>query len=168
MRISTEKLEALKKRARGGYKRGAAIANNAKPSAVAAVAGAIAAEAARYGEEKVDALKEHWWASGAVVMVAGHFVRRKSQAAGLGLVGAGAALLARGYRENEAAEAKTTTPAPVAKPLTAAEAGAFGMNRAAALLAARNVYRPQVQARRAPGFAPVNVNANRKRAALAL
>ncbi len=92
-----EKLDRLQKRVRT---LGAQAAKGWKMTGVEAVGGF----ASYYGlgalQEKVEFLQSHWYVTPAVLIGAGHFIKRKSPQIGAGLVFLGGFLGAQGYDQD--------------------------------------------------------------------
>jgi hypothetical protein len=121
-----EKIEHLQKRVRT---LGAQAAKGWKMTAVEAVAGAASYYALGALQEKVEFLQSHWYVTPAVLVGAGHFLKRKSAQLGAGLVFLGGFLGAQGY-DQDSADGSTdgtigTKPAEGFD--RAGDAGAWGM-----------------------------------------
>ncbi len=78
-------------------------AGDVKGTAISTGVGAVSGFAITKLAQQVPTLAQHWWAPGALLAVAGHFVKKKSPAAGAGLAGAAGAYLAMGYSLRPAA-----------------------------------------------------------------
>jgi hypothetical protein len=111
MKISQEKLDRLKSRAR---KVGSMAAAGWKDSAKAAGAGAASFYVADFASQKVEALRKDWWALPVAMAVGGHFLRRKSQVAGLAMLGAAGYQGALSYKMKQALDAQNKNAPPPA------------------------------------------------------
>lgn len=161
MEINKDKLARLKARARAAGRTTISAAKDVKGSAIAVGGGVAAYQAAEKLLSKVDAINDRWWAKGAIMMLAGHIVRRKNQALGLSMIGAGSAMLNKAYDDHKAADSKTTT-ATVSSDASGpriSTRGSLPEARAAALLTARDIFRPQVQAIAAAAQSPRHARA---------
>jgi len=96
-------MSKLGEKLRRARERGAATVRGVRGTATAAAVGGIVGYADdQWGKGTNNKLPQfftdHWWAKGAVLVVGGFIIGRKlSPAAGLGMAGAGGALLAQGY-----------------------------------------------------------------------
>jgi hypothetical protein len=104
MRISKERWDRIKNRARGGAK---SAARGAKGSAIAVVAGAAAEIAHAQGTQRVKFLADHWYAGPAVLALGGHFLKRKHHDAGVALLGAAGYAAALAYQANKQSQPST-------------------------------------------------------------
>lgn len=102
--MAKKKKSSGKGRARAA---GRFIAKGGKTTGIAALTGVASHFVMKWAAGSSETLREHWAIVPAVMIGGGHFIRRKSEAAGLALVGAGAALGAMVWDARKAA-AETT------------------------------------------------------------
>lgn len=112
MKISKDKLRKLKGRA---ARAGKAAVGGSKATMFEGAAGAAAAYGGAILDEKVQFAADKPWLKGAVMVVAGHFAKKKAslRAFGAGLVGAGGYALGLHLRNrNSTPAAAPAAPAP--------------------------------------------------------
>jgi len=115
-----EKIDGLKKRVRT---LGAQAAKGWKMTAVEAVGGGASYYALGALQDKVEFLQSHWYVTPGALILAGHFVKKKSPQIGAGLVFLGGFLGAQGYDQSSSEE----TSEGGSMDMRAGDAGAWGM-----------------------------------------
>lgn len=107
MKISKEKFDRLKARARGAGRR---AATGVKGSATSLLTGVVGYYGLKAVADRSATVKEKWWIGPAVMAVGGHFLRKKGKTADFGTALLGAAGYAGGlnYEFSKAAKAGET------------------------------------------------------------
>ncbi len=123
-RISQKKMEAMKRRARSAGRR---VVGGVRGSALQAAAGAVAYLGHYAVNSRVAVLQANWWATPAIMGVAGHVLkkRRKLSSIGDAMLGAAGYAMALGYSASRSAAAAAETGALVSPADTGAMYGEY-------------------------------------------
>lgn len=126
MKISKEKVQALKKRA---ARAGKAAVGGSKSTVYEGAAGAVAAYAAAMLDSHVEFAASRPWVKGAALVAAGHFIKRKRSMASVGaaLCGAGGYALGLHLKNRNAAVAAPAAPAATTTATTTAPSQTSGI-----------------------------------------
>lgn len=96
-----DRISEARAKTRAAMKRGGAIAGNMKPVGIAAAAGAAADLGQEFVGDKVDLVGKNWYGGPALMLLGALLVRKKSQAAALGIAGAAGAKARFNYSLNQ-------------------------------------------------------------------
>lgn len=114
MRISKEKIQALKHRA---ARAGKAAVGGSKSTVYEGAAGAIAAYAGKMLDDKVQFAGQKPWVKGAALVIGGHLLKKRRSMASVGAALCGAGGYALGlYMQNRSASAAVAPAAPATAP----------------------------------------------------